>query len=181
MLLLGGMVDGVIVLALSVPAFELMSGAWAAWTATPVEPPVIGFMSDYGRPAQNGYWLWVALSPLVAAVVTTLAVPLLGASPGKRLLGIRYAGPGGERAPLGRALAKLAVNVGLFLLAALPGPLLGFALGDVADAFSLLALFAAVALVLWLSLRPGPDGRTFAYRATGLWPLTAKEASHAAR
>ena len=86
----GALVDGVLVFLVSYIIFDLLKGAWEAMSGAPVSAPIIGFMSDYGARAQNGYWFIVHLSIVVAGIICPLSTILFGASPGKWLRGVKF-------------------------------------------------------------------------------------------
>lgn len=167
----GAILDFIAILALSFLTFPALSEAWATISGAPVEAPIIGFMSDYSRPAQNGYWLIVWLSIIVAALLNAVGTLLFGASAGKALVGVRYVTFDGQRAPLWRVLKKSLFNIGLFLLAALPGPIVGFVFGSSADIVSLVMLMLAVivAVVCWFVR--DQNGLPMAYRWAGIAPV----------
>ena len=170
-LFLGTILDAIIVVVLASYLFPILSGFWEAASGAKVEAPIIGFMSDYSRPAQNGYWLIVALSILLSAVLNSLTAKLIGASIGKSCAGVRFVSFSGAKPTAAQILKKSFFNICLFLLAALPGPILGFVFGNAADPFSLICLIAAIALAAFCGFVSDRRGLFPAYRFAKIAPV----------
>ena len=174
---LGTLIDAVIIIVLSFLLFDLIAGTWGALSGASVEAPVIGFMSDYSRPAQNGYGIIVLLSIILAIVLNTASTFLIGASIGKAILGVKFVSFDGGPPRLTSVLKKSLFNIGLFLLAALPGPIIGFIFGSAADSLSLLSLFAALIFALVLGSIPSQNGLLAAYRWSEIAPVVRRKVS----
>ena len=132
--------------------FAVVSSVLAGWFMDRAEAvlavrigwPQIAFMSAYPDDVRNGYLLW-ALAVLVTVLLFSgLIGGLVGASPGKALLGIRYQREDGTPAGLG-AMLRRALLINLLLLPLLLlGPVLGFVFGPAADPFSAVALIFSI-------------------------------------
>ena len=128
-------------------------------------------MSDYGKPAQNGYWIFVWSAILSGILLSALLPSFLGASLGKLLLRIRYVNEDGGNIRLRQTLMKTGFNCFLFLIVALPGPIIGFTIGKGSEYYSLAALFLGVLVAITLSVKADSSGRTLAYRKAHIVPI----------
>lgn len=117
-------------------------GAKFAW-------PMIGFMSAYPTDVRNGYLLFVAAVFTMVFLFSGLFAGLLGASPGKALCGVRYVDADRKRCGMKTFLRRALMLLAILSLIFLAGPILGFAIGEAADAASLLSLMAGFALLIW--------------------------------
>lgn len=151
------------------------SGLWEAISGTAVEPPVIGFMSSYGKAAQNGYWIFVWSAILCGLILSAWLPSKIGASLGKHLLGISYVNELGQKISLRQTLIKTMYNILLFLALALPGPIIGFSIGYGSEALSLGLLFLATCAVLYFAFKRDESGRTLPYRKSGVVPISRKD------
>ena len=173
----GTLIDAVVIIVLSFQLYPLLASSWESLSGRPVEPPLIGFMSDYSEPAQNGYWLIIQLSIVVAAFLNATSTMMFGASIGKAATGVRFVSFDGGKPPLSAVLKKTLFNVGLFLIAAMPGPVVGFIFGSKADTASMVLLLLAGALALVLGVIPAKNGLLAAYRWAGIAPVIRKQFS----
>lgn len=155
--------------------YFIFSGLWEAVSGAAVEPPVIGFMSSYGKAAQNGYWIFVWSAILCGLLLSAWLPSKIGASLGKYLLGISYVDELGEKISLRQTLIKTRYNIILFLALALPGPIIGFSIGDGSEALSLGLLFLATGAVLYYAFKRDESGRTLSYRKSGIVPISRKD------
>ena len=154
--------------------YELVEFTWEMISGKAVEPPKIGFMSNYSVPAQNGYWT-IVISVVSGSIVLSALMPLLiGAPIGKWILGIRFLDESGEKAGFKNTLSKSLIEIGKILIVMMPGPVLGFFFGSSADNFSLLALFVGLVIVVILTFRTDESGRSIAYRKAGIVPIKKK-------
>jgi hypothetical protein len=151
--------------------YETLSTAWSYISGTAVEPPALDFMSSYSRPAQNGYWVFVSASIISGILISALLPYFAGGGIGKLLVGIRYIDESGNPLTLRQTFKKAACGLGLFLLVALPGPILGFTFGESADIFSLISLGSGILFICIISFRKDASGRTWVYRAAGIVPI----------
>jgi RDD family len=151
--------------------YEFMSSAWTYISGAAVEPPEVDLMSNYSRPAQNGYWVFVSASIVSGILLSALLPYFAGASIGKLLVGIRYIDESGNPVKLRQIFKKTACSLGLFLLIALPGPILGFVFGEVADIFSLILLGLGTLFIGFISFLKDASGRTWGYRISGIVPI----------
>lgn len=151
--------------------FKFFSGSWELISGAPVEPPVFGMMSSYHKPAQNGYWFFIS-SSIVLSILLSLSLPkLIGAPFMKWVFGIRYLNEKGEGIALWQPLAKTGIEIGKFLLLALPGPILGFILGPDIDWLSLVALALGFIAVIYLTFKIDSSGRSLAYKKARIVPV----------
>ena len=155
--------------------YFLFSGLWEAISGTAVEPPVIDFMSSYDKPAQNGYWIFVCSAILCGLLLSAWLPSKIGASLGKYLLGVCYVDESGKKISLRQTLIKTLYNILLFLALALPGPIIGFSMGEGSETASLGLLFLATAVVLYYAFKRDESGRTLSYRKSGLVPISRKD------
>lgn len=138
-----------------------LTGAEYGW-------PQMNFMSAYPDHIRNGYFMFVFAVLMTIVLLCGVSTRLLGASPGRAALGVRYVEIGGHRATL-RAIAKrtlLIVLIAAFLL--LAGPILGFLFGTAADGLSLIALAAGVFLAFWSLGTVGTKAVSRVDQASGL-------------
>ncbi|MEM0988373.1 MAG: hypothetical protein AAGK00_05790 [Pseudomonadota bacterium] len=147
--------------------------AWETTSGAAVEPPVIGFMSSYGRASQNGYWIFVFATLALSVFLIILRVKL-GAYVGKRLVGVVYVTEVGQEIDFDHISRKSLIMVFYFLVLAIPGPALGFIFGPAADPFSLAALAAGLAFIAHKSWKTDASGRTYAYRSAGIVPVMVR-------
>lgn len=176
-LTLGTLIDAAVIIVLSFLLYPVLASTWQGLSGMPVEAPIIGFMSDYSRPAQNGYWLIILLSIILAAFLNAASTLMIGASIGKALTGVRFVAFDGSKAPLIAVMKKTLFNIGLFLLAALPGPIIGFVFGSGADALSMILLIIACGVALALGIVPAQNGLLAAYRWARIAPVIRKQFS----
>lgn len=164
--------------------YMVTTSIWGLLSGLPVEAPSGGFMSSYSRPAQNGYWIFVWSSVLAVIILSALLPSRIGASAGKYVLGIRYLTIGGSAIGLKQTMVKAAINIGYFLLLALPGPIIGFTLTKyernhhsydqgvyLVDYLSLAALLIGIVIVLILAFRRDASGRVLSYSCSGIVPI----------
>jgi uncharacterized membrane protein len=151
--------------------YFITSGMWELISNAPVEPPVIDSMYSYGKPEQNGYWIFVWSAILSGIVLSALLPSFLGASLGKFLLKIRYVNEDGSDIRLRQTLMKTRFNSLLFLIVALPGPIIGFTIGEGSEYYSLAVLFLGLLIAVFLSVKADSSGRTLAYRKAHIVPI----------
>ncbi|MEM7528697.1 MAG: hypothetical protein AAF416_13615 [Pseudomonadota bacterium] len=153
--------------------FEGLSGGWEALSGRPVEPPVVAFMSDYGEPAKNGYFLFVVVSCAVIGLLSLCSASRFGFGLGHGLIGVRMLDENGAPARFGRLCMKMLANLIYFLVIALPGPMIGFGLGAGFEIVSLAALAGGTAAIVYVSLKCDMSGRLLAYSTAGIVPVRA--------
>lgn len=102
--------------------------------------PQMSFMSAYPDDARNGYLVFVFSVYLVVYLFSGFLGGIIGASPGKYLLGIRYVTVHTRKG----LFYQMSVRSGLICLLLIPiflfGPVLGFIFGSLADPISMLCL-----------------------------------------
>ncbi len=156
------------------------AGLWEAISGAPVEPPVIGFMSMYGRAAQNGYWAFVIGSCFASLVVFWVSAWWTGVGLGHALVGLRGVAEDGGPVTLGHLVTKTGWNIGAFLLLALPGPILGFATGGY-PLLSLLLLLGGLSAVILVSVTLDRSGRLRSFAYAGIVPVRRRDVREARR
>ncbi|MGB0695030.1 MAG: hypothetical protein ACPGOY_05235 [Rhodospirillaceae bacterium] len=167
----GSIIGSVFFLILYFLVLGFVSILWESLTGTAVQTPTISFMSSYDKPTQGGYWSIVISITIVAYVLSVIVPQILGAGFGQWMLGVRYLDEQGQMAQRSRIFKKFSIEIGKFLLLALPGPTLGFALGPSADGASLFALLVGIVIVLRLSFGSDSSGRAYSYVKSGIVPV----------
>lgn len=158
-------------IAAIVALYQSFAGLWSAITGLPVEPPIIAFMGDYSKPAQNGYWAIVKLSILTSVLLNALFWIFLKANFGHWLFQIRYCREDGGPVTARHFLRKCLAALMLFLLIVLPGPILGFTLGPGSEPLSLAALGTGTIMTVYLTCFPDRSGRTWPFRFARVVPV----------
>ena len=117
-----------------------ISGQYMAWAASllgePVAWPQIGFMSEYPKDVRNGYLLFVLAIFTSVLLSSGLIAGMIGASPGKWIVGIRYRRLDGGASRLRRSFFRAVLYCAALAPVLLLGPTLGFVFGTAADAYS---------------------------------------------
>jgi hypothetical protein len=155
--------------------YFLSSGLWELISGSAVEPPVIDFMSQYGKPAQNGYWVFVWSAIVSGLLLSALLPSVIGASIGKYLLKIRYVNEKGNFITLRQTFIKTMYNIMYFLILALPGPIIGFSIGKNSEVASLSALFLGFVIFLYLTFKKDQSGRVLSYSKSNIIPIMKKD------
>jgi uncharacterized RDD family membrane protein YckC len=156
--------------------YILLSSAWELISGAKVEAPVVGFMSSYSKPAQNGYWIFVNASILSSLLLSAYLPTILGASVGKYLVNVRYVNENGDKISFVQTLLKAGCHIMLFLLIALPGPIIGFMPSfGLQDYLSLTALFVGCMICLYILFKKDSSGRTWAFVRAGIVPVKKSE------
>jgi hypothetical protein len=153
-----GLIPGVVIITyLSgtyMDAAERVTGEPFGW-------PQIGFMSAYPDHIRNGYFMFVAAVASYIILASGLCTAIFGASPGKALLGIKYAQTSGAPARLTQIIARMTLILLLAAFVLLAGPVLGFVFGPAADRYSLAALGLGLCIAIAALAYVGPDGLTW--------------------
>ena len=136
--------------------------------------PQINFMSAYPDDVRNGYLLFVLATLTTVLLSSGVIAGLIGASVGKRILGIRYHIYNSDKpAGFGRMLYRAFLLCCVLTPCLLLGPILGFVFGEAADLYSLVALLAGTVLLLVLAVVPSnsTNGLTWVTHKAGLRPV----------
>jgi uncharacterized RDD family membrane protein YckC len=173
-LLLSSLISLLIYVMFIYISFSLLSNSWEVISGKRVIAPHISFMSNYSQPAQNGYWLFIKLSILFIAIFSVFSPSFFGGTIGQIICGIRLVDEYGNKISLKQCILRSFWIVVSFLAISLPGPIIGFAMGQSANWLSLLSLIVASSFIIYKMLKRDNSGRAFLYRATGIYPVCKK-------
>ncbi len=168
---IGTAISAVLYVVLIVISYDVIAAVWEWLSGAPVEPPKVGFMSDYSEPARNGYWSLVSASINLSIALSAVLPSLIGASIGHRLLGIVYLRMDGKKPKIGDTLKKTFCGIILFLMLTVPGPIIGFTLGGGSEWISLIALAIGFLATMHFAFSRDYTGRTWPFRFANLIPV----------
>lgn len=152
-------------------SFYSLSGLWEIISGSPVEAPTLDFMSNYNEPAKNGYWFFVWLSILSILTFSVFSPLLIGSSIGQYVFNIKLINKKGKKISAKQCIARaLLITLG-YLLLSIPGPIIGFTYGNMADWASITCLSLAMLFLIYLMAKKDKTGRTFLYSSTHIYPV----------
>ncbi|MEL6521984.1 MAG: RDD family protein [Pseudomonadota bacterium] len=160
-------------MALTFPTIRTVVTAITDW---PISVPVVDFMGHYTPPERNGYWLLYGAVLVFYSALIGLSGRVLGASPGKALVGITLIDEDGARPSRAAFLKRSLTTAILVSLIMVPGPLLGFVFGPSANPYSVGLLMVALPGVYVLAAWRLINGRIWADWYAGLWPTRRNQA-----